>query len=67
MKSNEVKKKSNFEMDYNEIMKNSKFQDFSLIKKTKGKNPNDLITKFSLYQDTPNSITSTNTSVLNNL
>ncbi len=64
MKSKEEEKKQkSFEKDYNEIMKEA-------LKQTappptpQWTNPGDYIVKFSLYEETPNSITSTDTCIV---
>jgi len=60
MKSKGEKKPTSFENDYNEIMKGFQNQNTPIPQWTK---PTDFIIKFSLYQETPNSITSTDTLV----
>lgn len=53
-----------FEKEYNEIMKDFQNQNHSFFLQTpQWTNPKDFIVKFSLYQETPNSITSTDTLV----
>lgn len=63
MKSSDDKKQKAFEIDYNEIMKNFQNHNTPLPQTPQWSNPNDFIVKFSLYQETPNSITSTDTLV----
>ena len=63
MKSADDKKKQTFENDYNEIMKDFQNQNTPLTSNPQWTNPSDFIVKFSLYQETPNSITSTGTLV----
>ena len=63
MKSKDDKKQTAFEKDYKEIMKDFQNQNTALIQTPQWTNPNDFIVKFSLYQETPNSITSTDTLV----
>lgn len=62
MKSKSEKKQT-FEKEYNEIMKGFQNQNVYINQTPQWTNPNDFIVKFSLYQETPNSITSTDTSV----
>lgn len=57
-----MKKQKAFEKDYDKIMKDFQKQDDLFANPPKWINPGDFIVKFSLYQDSPNSITSTNTS-----
>lgn len=58
------KKQQTFEKDYYKIMKDFQFQNTPLTQPShQWTNPNDFIVKFSLYQETPNSITSTDTLV----
>jgi hypothetical protein len=59
MKTLNEKKQSIFEKDYEKIMK--EFKNLYVHKNIQWTNPNDFIVKFSLYQETPNSITSTDT------
>jgi len=62
MKSLKTKKKQNYEKDYNKIMNG--YQLSAPIQfAPQWINPNDYFVKFSLYEETPNSITSTNTSI----
>jgi hypothetical protein len=63
MKSKNDKKQTTFEKDYHEIMKGLQNQNTPFIQTPQWTNPNDFIVKFSLYQETPNSITSTDTLV----
>jgi hypothetical protein len=63
MKSKDDKKQTAFEKDYKEIMKDFQNQNTALIQTPQWTNPNDFIVKFSLYQESPNSITSTDTLV----
>ena len=63
MKSKGIKKQKAFEKDYNKIMKDFQNQNNPLSQSPPWSNPSDFIIKFSLYQETPNSITSTNTCV----
>jgi hypothetical protein len=53
-----------FEKQYNEIMKYFQNQNSPFFPQTpQWTNPKDFIVKFSLYHETPNSITSTDTIV----
>lgn len=63
MKSKDDKKQTTFEKDYKEIMKDFQNQNAPLTQTPQWTNSNDFIVKFSLYQESPNSITSTDTSV----
>ncbi len=63
MKSKADKKRKTFEEDYNKIMKDFHKQNAPFSQTPQWTNPNDFIIKFSLYQETPYSITSTDTSV----
>lgn len=63
MKSKDDKKQPTFEKDYNEIMKSFQNQSVPFNQTPQWTKPTDFIVKFSLYQETPNSITSTDTSV----
>ena len=63
MKSSADKKQQTFEKDYNSIMKNFQNQNAPFPQTSQWSNPTDFIVKFSLYQETPNSITSTDTLV----
>ena len=64
MKSKDKKKKETFEEDYMKIMKNFQSQNAPYFQYPQWRNSNDFISKFSLLQETPNSITSTDTSVI---
>lgn len=57
-----MKKQKAFEKDYDKIMKDFQKQDATFANHPQWISPGDFIVKFSLYQDSPNSITSTNTS-----
>ena len=63
MERKKEKKKSTFEKEYNIIMKDIQDQDIHVNKNQQWTSPNDFIIKFSLYKETPNSITSTDTSI----
>lgn len=63
MKSKDEKKQQTLEKEYNEIMKGFQNQNVHINQTPQWTNPNDFIVKFSLYQETPNSITSTDTLV----
>lgn len=63
MKSKKENLQETLEKDYSEIMKNFKQQDIPFTPIPQWTNPGDFIIKFSLYQETPNSITSTDTLV----
>ena len=58
MESKDEKKQNSFEKDYNEIMKGFQNQNSPFIQNHQWIKPTDFIAKFSLYQETPNSITS---------
>ena len=64
MKSKEEKKQKSFEKDYDQIMKGIQKQNAPFSQTPQWANPGDFIVKFSLYEETPNSITSTDTSVI---
>jgi len=64
MKSKEERKKETFESDYMKIMKNIQSQNAPYFQYPQWRNSNDFIIKFTLLQETPNSITSTDTSVI---
>lgn len=64
MKSKDKKKKETFEGDYMKIMKNFQSQNAPCFQYPQWKYSNDFIIKFSLFQEVPNSITSTDTSVI---
>lgn len=55
--------KEELEKDYKEIMKGFEYSD-NLNPTPQWSAPGDYIVKFSLYQETPNSITSTNTQLI---
>ena len=63
MKTKVGKKPTKFEKDYNKIMKGFPNQNTPVSTTPQWTTPSDFIVKFSLYQETPNSITSTNTFV----
>jgi hypothetical protein len=63
MKSKDKKMQETFEEDYNKIMKDFQIQNAPYFQYPQWKNSNDFIIKFSLFQEMPNSITSTDTSV----
>ena len=63
MKSKDEKKQTAFEKDYDKVMKGFQKQNTPIAQTPQWTNPSDFIIKFSLYQETPNSITSTDTSV----
>jgi len=63
MKSKDDSKQKAIEKDYNEIMEGFENQNNLILQPPQWTKPSDFITKFSLYQDSPNSITSTETSV----
>lgn len=63
MESSDDKKQETFENDYNEIMKDFQNKNTPLTSNPQWTNPSDFLVKFSLYQETPNSITSTGTLV----
>jgi hypothetical protein len=63
MKSIKEKKQESFEEDYKKIMKNFQKQNTPYFQQPQWTNSGDFIIKFSLFQDIPNSITSTDTSV----
>jgi hypothetical protein len=65
MKSKISAKKINFEEDYKKIVKNAPALFYSFVT-PQWNNPGDFIVKFSLYQESPNSIASTNTLVTAN-
>lgn len=62
MKSKDENKNA-FEKEYNEIMNGFQNQIVHINQNAQWTNPSDFIVKFSLYQETPNSITSTDTLV----
>jgi len=50
-----------FEKEYNEILKGFQYPSIPSQAVPQWSNPNDFIVKFSLYQESPGSITSTET------
>ncbi len=63
MKSKTEKKQKFFDKDYKKIMQDFQKQNSLLFLTPQWSTPGDFIIKFSLYQETPNSITSTDTSI----
>jgi hypothetical protein len=63
MKSIKEKKQECFEEDYKKIMKDFQKQNTPYFQQPQWTNSGDFIIKFSLFQEIPNSITSTDTSV----
>ena len=63
MKSKDRNKQETFEEDYKKIMKDFQSHNTPYFQYPQWKNSNDFIIKFSLFQEMPNSITSTDTSV----
>jgi hypothetical protein len=63
MKSKDNKNQETFEEDYKKIMKDFQIHNNPYFQYPQWKNSNDFIIKFSLFQEIPNSITSTDTSV----
>jgi hypothetical protein len=63
MESSEIKKMPSFEVEYNDLMKGYQIPNIPVAPLPQWTKPSDFIVKFSLYQETPNSITSTETSV----
>jgi hypothetical protein len=63
MKSKENKKQKAFDNDYKKIMKDCTKHNIPFIKDPQWTNRGDFIVKFSLYQESPCSITSTDTLV----
>ena len=64
MKSKEENEQKTFVDDYEKIMRDFQKQDNPSLPQTpQWTNQGDFIIKFSLYQETPNSITSTDTSL----
>jgi hypothetical protein len=63
MKSKDKKNQNTLEKDYSEIMKDFQTQEIPFTQTPQWSNPNDFIVKFSLYEETPNSITSKDTTV----
>jgi hypothetical protein len=64
MKSIVEKEKKTFDEDYDVIMKDFQKQNVPTSPAPQWTNPGDFIIKFSLFQETPNSITSTDTSII---
>jgi hypothetical protein len=64
MKSKGINKKKAFEKEYKELMRDFKNHNNPCFQYPQWKDPKDFIVKFSLLQETPNSITSTDTSVI---
>ncbi len=62
MKTQDEKKPKVFEEDYSKLMKDYRKPNVPFSPPHEWANPGDFIIKFSLYQDSPNSITSTDTS-----
>jgi len=63
IKSKTEKQKKSFEKDYKKIMKDFQTQYAPIIQVPQWIRPGDFIIKFSLYQEMPNSVTSTDTLV----
>lgn len=63
MELKDQNQQNSFEEDYEIIMKDIKKEDLPIDQNPQWTNPSDYIIKFSLYQEIPNSITSTDTSV----
>jgi len=63
MESKEKKMEEVFIEDYNKIMKDFQRESNPLFQIPQWMNPGDFIVKFSLYEETPNSIASTDTSI----
>ncbi len=63
MKSSAEKKQRTLEEDYYKIMKDLQKQIMPIVPIPQWTNPGDFIIKFSLYQEIPNSNTSTDTSI----
>jgi hypothetical protein len=63
MKNKKAKKQNSFEEDHYKIIKDFQKVDSPFTQDPQWNNPGDFIVKFSLYQETPNSITSTDTAV----
>lgn len=64
MDSEKQPKEITLEMEYNEIMKGFQYPSIPAQSVPQWSNPTDFIVKFSLYQESPNSITSTETSAI---
>ena len=63
MKKKSIAKLKILEKDYKEVMKGFEYSNY-LNPLPQWSAPGDYIVKFSLYQEVPNSITSTNTSLI---
>ena len=63
MKSRDKKSQNTLEKDYSEIMKDFQKQEIPFTQTPLWSKPSDFIVKFSLYEETPNSITSKDTTV----
>lgn len=63
MNSNDINQPITLEKEYEELMKDFENQNIPFQTTPQWTSPNDYIVKFSLYQEMPNSITSTETSV----
>jgi hypothetical protein len=63
MRPKEKVSKKKFENDYHEILKDLKGGNVPFFQPPQWTNPGDYIVKFSLFQESPYSITSTDTSV----
>lgn len=63
MKSENENKQNSLEKEYAEIMKGFALRESPAFEPVRWTNLNDPIQKFSLYNETPNSITSTDTVV----
>jgi hypothetical protein len=64
MKKNEMKKQKTFERDYNNIMKSFQKENVPFNNNTTWINPGGFIVKFSLYNESTDSVVSTNTSAI---
>jgi hypothetical protein len=62
VESTKKTKEFTLENEYNEIMKGFQYTSIPSQSVPQWSNPNDFIVKFSLYQESPGSITSTETS-----
>jgi hypothetical protein len=63
MKSKDERKQTAFEKEYNQIMNNNQKQNAPFFQNPQWVHSGDFIIKFSLFQEMPNSITSTDTTV----
>jgi hypothetical protein len=63
MKSISEKKQKKFKESYNNIMKGFQEKSQNFTQTPQWASPGDFITKFSLYQELPHSITSSDTAV----